>query len=189
MTVEGGGIVRALFGGVVVKGLETFGQHVDLSVRLVNEEVERRRDAAMGAVLDASMLRFVSALPYGIRLPVDLLDPLGRLALGEATAAGLIHQAVDEFVVVVRPPVEPIGLVMHALDWDDIVAVSFLRTHAPRAVIVGRPLARRVMNEADPGLGVVSEGEVVRLPDSRYVKSGWQRWLTAELAYARLLAS
>jgi hypothetical protein len=175
------------FPGDVTRNLLIFGQRVDVWFEPDLFEVDRRAQSRLGAITDADGLRSLMTLPIG--LPVRMMDlaPLDLLVLetlGEG--AVVIHDSMVTRHA--RPPVRLTGLVKHAERWDDIQAVSLLRTHAPRLVLASEPLARRVLKEADPdiGIAITTESSIVlkRKPGSRWLRPSWQRWLLAEAVFA-----
>lgn len=91
------------------------------------------------------------------------------------------------------PPVQLNGFVKRATMWEDVQAVSLLRTHAPRLVATNPRLAARILREADPDIGVARATadavHIERTPGRRWLKPSWQRWLIAELAFGALLDS
>lgn len=183
-------VAQQFFGGVVVEDVTTFGQRVDVCVRVDADEVARRRQVRTGAIVSEDVLRLLASLPSCISLPVELLDPLQRLVLEEALELHAVEMdGPTTFRLAARPPLEPIGLVLVASDWADVVALSFLGTLAPRVVVASGTLARRVLRDTGASLGVVANGEIVRPPLAHRVRDSWQRWLTSELAFERFLGA
>jgi hypothetical protein len=181
----------ACFAGEPVHGVRVFGQEVDVWVRPIEPEIERRRAAAIGAVTDATVLRALMDLPEGFPVALVDIDPLMRMVL-DGLDERVVEVRADHVVRRLSPPVGLTGLVKHATVWEDVQAATLLRTHAPRLVVAPPELARRVVQQADPDLGVAeANGEVVtirRSPGRRWLCPSWQRWMTAETAYAAWVA-
>lgn len=177
----------AVFSGEVVRDLPVFSQRVDVWFRPDRSEIDRRRRAGLGAITDPDALRTLLALPIGHPVRLTDLHPLDGLVL-DSLPPGAAEVGDETVTRQATSPVELTGLVKNAARWEDVQAVSLLRTHAPRLVMASNPLARRVLEEADPDIGVAvrsAQGMVVlRQPGSRWVKPSWQRWLLAEAAFA-----
>jgi hypothetical protein len=173
------------FRGEVLSNFIAFGQSVDLWIRPIEFEVERRRRAQLGAITRPDAIRSLMGLPAGIPIAMAAIAPLDRLVL-EALSPAIIRTHRTEVERLAVPPVQLVGIVKRAHSWDDVQAVSLLRTHAPRVVIASAALARRIIREADPEIGVADVDDVqttLRPPGRRWIKPSWQRWLIAELAY------
>ena len=147
------------FCGEQVVDVEVFAQRVDVSFRVRPVEVERRRALGVGAIDNREVVQALMTLPEGITvtraaLEVDallVLDELVRLGAVEVVGGGVVRRAV--------PPVELVGLTKVATTWPEVQPFTLLGTHAPRLVIVPLGLARRVMREIDPDIGVAVDDE------------------------------
>jgi hypothetical protein len=126
-------------------------------------------------------------LPVGLPVPLSEIHPLILFTL-EQVGEPMVRIRADNIVRLATPPVELAGIVKYAARWTDVQAVSLLRTHAARLVVARQPLARRIMREADPeiGVAVLEAGTMTisREPGKRWVCPSWQRWYIAETAFA-----
>ena len=176
-----------LFTGDLVEGLEVFGQRIDVWVERNFDEIARRKVKELGAITSADAIRTLMGLPAGVPVPARTVNPLDLLVL-TGLASGHVRMEDDDIVRLVVPPMRIMGIVKHAIDWDDVVAVTLLRTHGPRVVVASGALARRALRDADPDLGVANHdfGKTViqRRPGNRWLKPSWQHWLIAEAAFA-----
>lgn len=176
-----------LFDGDLLSDLTVFGQNVDAWVQPIKSEVLRRRDAMLGAILDPEILRTLRLLPFRMPVATSELGPIDMLILEDAPPGAVEHRT-DAIIRLAEPPLQIMGIVKRAACWEDIQAVSLLRTHAPRFVEARHNLAIRAMREADSEIGVVDSGDkgaVLRKAGRRWLKPSWQRWLISEIAFDR----
>ena len=179
----------ALFGGELVPGIHVFGQTVDIWVSPRTEEIDRRTAAEVGAILDEHTIRTLMTIPEGVPIELRSLDGGALLAMEGLLAAHAVEIVGDTLCRRAIPPVDLVGISKAARDWSDVQGITVLATHGPRIVVATKPMARRVLREIDPEVGVaVVEGSgfvVLRPPGARAVRPSWQRWSIAEATYER----
>jgi hypothetical protein len=175
------------FDGEAVPGVALFGQKVDIWFIPVEDEIQRRARESLGAVTNAEQLQALRAIPPDVAVPTVSIGAVELLIFNELDAA-VVELREHDVVRHLVAPVQLRGIVKQARDWEDVQAISLLRTHAPRIVVAPPRLAGRVLRDADPEIGVtiVDDGDLaaVRPAGNRRVRPSWQRWLTAETAFA-----
>ena len=176
-----------LFDGERVADVEVFGQTIDIWIRPRTEEVDRRAAAGVGAILEDYMIRALMNVPEGVPIELRSLDGGTLLAMEGLLAAQAIEIVGDAALRRAIPPVDLVGIAKAARDWSDVQGITFLATHGPRIVVAAKPMARRVLREIDPEVGVaIVEGSdcvLVRRPGVTAVRPSWQRWSIAETAF------
>ena len=177
----------ALFGGEFVPDVHVFGQTVDIWVSPRTEEIDRRAAAGVGAILDEHMIRTLMALPEGVPIELRSLDGGALLAMEGLLETHAVEVVGDTLRRRAIPPVDLVGFAKAVREWTDMRGLTLLRTHGPRVAVAATPMARRIMREIDPEIGVaVDEGPgvvVLRHPGAKAVRPSWQRWAIAEAAY------
>ena len=177
----------ALFGGELVPGIHVFGQTIDIWVSPRTEEIDRRAAAGVGAILEEHMIRTLMTIPEGVPIELRSLDGGALLAMEGLLEAHAVEVIGDTLRRRAIPPVDLVGIAKAAREWSDVQGITFLATHGPRIVVAAQPMARRIMREIDPEIGVaVDEGSgvvVLRHPGAKAVRPSWQRWAIAEAAY------
>lgn len=180
-----------LFAAGFVPDVDVIGQVVDIWVRPYDDEVERRRGLGVGAMLDHDLVRALFDMPGGLPLPTGCLDGATLMAMDDLVKLGAVEFADGLVTRVAVMPVEMVGISKVAECWDDARRITWLGTHAPRFVAAPKHIAKRVMDQVDPEVGVVlrrSSGcEMLRPAGSRRVFPSWQRWAIAERAFAKWL--
>ena len=171
-----------------VAGVEVFSQRVDAVFRVRAVEVDRRRALGVGAIDNWEVLQALMTLPEGVAVPITALETDALLMLDELVRWGMVDEVDGGVIRRAVTPVELVALVKTTTTWSEVTAITLLRTHAPRLVIVPPRLARRVLREIDPEVGVAmkaSDGtiECRRVPGRRHVRPTWRRWATAETVY------
>ena len=177
----------ALFDGEHVPDVHIFGQTVDIYIRPRIEEIDRRAAAGVGAMVADDMIRALMNVPEGVPIELRALDGATLLAMEGLLAAHAIEIVGDSALRRAIPPVDLSGIVKVAREWSDVQGITILGTHGPRIVVAAKSMARRVLREIDPEVGVaIVEGSdcvVVRCPGVRAVRPSWQRWSIAETAF------
>lgn len=185
-------VTSTLFDGDFVPDVDVTGQVVDIWVRPYEDEIERRRALGVGAMLEHDVVRALFDMPAGVPLPPACLDGATLMAMDDLVELGAVefNDALVTRIAVV--PVEMVGISKVAECWDDARRITWLGTHAPRFVIAGQRIAKRVMDEVDPQVGVVlqhqDETRILRPAGSRRLFPSWQRWVLAERSFAKWLA-
>ena len=181
----------ALFDGERVRDVHVFGQTVDIWIRPRIEEIDRRAAAGVGAIIEDYMIRALMSVPEGVPIELRSLDGATLLAMEGLLAAHAVEIVGDTACRRAIPPVDLVGISKAASDWSDVQGVTFLATHGARIVVAAKPMARRVMREIDPEVGVVvleeSDCAVLRCPGVTAVRPSWQRWSIAETAFGMWL--
>ena len=179
----------ALFGGEFVPDVHVFGQTVDIWVSPRTEEIDRRAAGGVGAILEEHMIRVLMTIPEGVPINLQALDGAALLAMEGLLAAHAVEIVGDTLCRRAIPPVDLVGIAKTIREWSDMRGVALLRTHGPRMAVTAKPMARRIMREIDPEIGVaIVEGStcaVLRRPSATAVRPSWQRWAIAEAAYER----
>lgn len=176
------------FDGEAVRSVIVFGQHVDIWLQPVESEVRRRSQSDAGK-LSHDVIRGLMTLPEGMPIRFETISADMLLVLEEAIETGAVRLANQRIVRIAIPAVTLNGIVKTINTWDDIRALTLLRTHAPRLAIASAPIARRILKEIDHDVGVaLRQGHGIRIlrePGSRWVRPTWRRWVTAEAAFER----
>ena len=188
-------VIGNVFGGRRVNDLQVFGQVVDLFVTPELEELARRDEIGLGSLQASDVLRVLIALPYMLPVSAHTLDPLDLLVLERVP--GAVRWCDDGMVVrEARAPYRLDGIVKWAGDLESLQLTTLLRTHAPCLVICPPNLLAEARRTTGEHLGLATcgddEDELVRIhrvPDGRWLKPSWQRWLVAEAAYDATLGS
>lgn len=183
--------ISALFTGDFVPDVDVTGQVVDIWVRPYEDELQRRRELGIGAMVEHDLVTALFDMPAGVPLPATCLDGATLMAMDDLVELGAVEFADDLVTRVAMVPVEMVGISKFAECWDDARRITWLGPHAPRFVIAANRIAKRVMDEVDPQVGVVlqhqGECRILRPAGSRRVFPSWQRWAIAERAFARWL--
>ena len=178
-----------LFDGDFVPEVHIFGQTVDLWVSPYTEETNRRAAAGVGAILDEHMIRTMMALPEEVPIELRSLDGGALLAMEGLLEAHAVEVIGDNVRRRAIPPVDLVGIAKAVREWSDMRGLALLGKIGPRVAVAATSMARRIMREIDPEIGVaVVEGPdfaVLRPPGARAVRPSWQRWAIAEAAYDR----
>ncbi|WP_423916768.1 hypothetical protein [Candidatus Poriferisodalis sp.] len=180
-----------LFAGERVEGVDVTGQVVDIWVRPNHHEIERRRSHSVGAMCDHDHIRALMDLPEGLHVPLNCLDGATLLAMDDLVDRGAVEFDGDSVSRVAVQPVAMVGISKVAECWDDARRITWLGSHAPRYVIASGRIAKRVLKEIDPqvGLAVQHDGEcrIARTAGARRVFPSWQRWVIAERTFEKWL--
>lgn len=180
-----------LFEGEHTREVAVFGQTVDIWLKPVTDEVQRRAELGVGAIADHDSLRALMEMPQGLPVDMGCLDANTLLAMDDLLAISAITMVGSSVCRRAVLPVELVGLSKVAEQWSDVQAVTLLRTHCSRYVLAPLPMAKRTLREIDTDVGVaVRQGSghrIVRRPGARAVRPSWQRWAVAEAAYAQWL--
>ena len=181
--------ISTLFDGEFVPGVHVFGQTIDIWIRPRPEEIDRRAAAGVGAILDEFLIRALMTLPEGMPIELRTLDGGALLAMEGLLDAHAVEIIGDTVCRRMTPPVDLAGIAKAVREWSDMRGLTLLRTHGPRVAVAAKPMARRIMREIDPEIGVAvvetSGFVVLRPPGARAVRPSWQRWSIAEAAYER----
>lgn len=181
--------ISTLFGGEFVPGVHIFGQTVDIWVRPRTEEIDRRAAAGVGAILDEHMIRTLMVLPEGVPIELRSLDGGTLLAMEGLLEAHAVEVIGGTLRCRAIPPVDLLGIAKAVREWTDVRGLTLLGTIGPRVAVAASPMARRIMREIDPEVGVAVNKRsglvVLRPPGARAVRPSWQRWSIAEAAYER----
>ena len=176
-----------LFDGEHVPDVRVFGQTVDIYIRPRVEEIDRRAAAGVGAIIEDYMIRALMNVPEGVPIELRSLDGGTLLAMEGLLAVHAVEIVGDTACRRAIPPVDLVGISKAARDWSDVQGITWLATHGPRIVVAAKPMARRVMREIDPEVGVVvgeaSGCVMLRSPGAAAVRPSWQRWSVAEAAF------
>lgn len=182
-----------LFDGECVEDVDVIGQEVDIWIRPNIHEIERRRAQGVGAMCDHDHIRALMDLPEGVYVPLRCLDGATLLAMDDLVERGAVEFDGDSVSRVAVQPVAMVGISKVAECWDDARRITWLGSHAPRYVIASGRIAKRVLAEIDPqvGLAVQQDGawRIARTAGARRVFPSWQRWAIAERAFAGWLGT
>ena len=177
----------SLFDGEHVDDVHIFGQTVDIYIRPRTEEIDRRAAVGVGAIVEDYMIRALMNVPEGVPIELRSLDGATLLAMEALLATHAVEIVGDTACRRAIPPVDLVGIAKAARDWSDVQGITYLATHGPRIVVAVEPMARRVMREIDPevGVAIVEESDcvVLRCPGATAVRPSWQRWSIAETAF------
>lgn len=177
----------ALFDGEHVQDVHVFGQTVDIWIKPRTEEIDRRVAAGVGAITEDHLVQALMNVPEGVPIQLQSLDGATLLAMEGLLAAHAVEIVGDTACRRAIPPVDLVGIAKATREWSDVRAITFLATHGPRIVVASDAMARRVMREIDPEVGVAIIEEsgcmVLRCPGVTAVRPSWQRWSIAETAF------
>ena len=184
--------IRSLFGGERVPEVHIFGQTVDIWIEVNASEAERRTAAGVGAMPDEELIRSLMGVPEGMPVSSRALDGRVLLAMERLLDVRAVEFEGDSFLRRAIPPVRIVGIAKAIGRWSDVWGVTLLRTHGPRIAVAERPMARRIIREVDPDVGVVMRRgdalDLLRPPGTRALRPSWQRWVIAETAYGAWLS-
>lgn len=184
--------IRTIFDGKRVPEVHIFGQTVDIWIELNMPEVERRDAAGVGAMPDDELVRALMGVPEGMPVPSRALDGRLLLAMERLLDAHAVEFKGDSLFRRAIPPVQIVGIAKAIDKWSDVQGITPLGTHGPRVAVAARPMARRIMREIDPDVGVVVRRgdalDLLRPPGTRALRPSWQRWVIAETAYGAWLS-
>lgn len=130
-------------------------------------EIDRRRSVGLGAVTDYPTLKAVSALPLGVEIPWQLLDPIvaGYIA---GLPPGLVDASGNGVISLLHPPFHRLILVKVTGHLHDMGSIGLLARDVPTVVVLRhRPrdpeLALEWAEQCGLGLGYLRHGQVVDL--------------------------
>lgn len=123
------------FEGQLATGVRWAGTRFDAVVRPDWEEIERRREASLGAVLDFQLLQALSLLSGQTPLPWDQVDPIVAAVL-DCAPPGTIEATSDQVQLLLRPPVELVGVFTISDHWHAMKQVGVLARTAPTGIVV-----------------------------------------------------
>ena len=184
--------VREIFGGERVPSVHVFGQTIDIWIEARVSEVARRTAANVGAMPDEEIIRALMCIPQGMPMQPQALDGRLLLAMDQLLEVHAVEFREGLLYRLAAPPVEIVGVSKVINAWSDIRGLTLLSTHGPRLSIAARPIARRIMREIDPEIGVMmASGDglgLLRTPQANHIRPSWQRWIIAEEAFAAWLS-
>ena len=182
-----------LFDGERVENVDVTGQEVDIWIQPNLHEIERRRAHGVGAMCDHDHIRALMDMPEGLHVPLRCLDGATLMAMEDLVELRAVKFDGNSVSRVAVQPVAMVGISKVAECWDDARRITWLGPHAPRYVIASGRIAKRVLAEVDPqvGLAVPQDGQcrIARTAGARRVFPSWQRWAIAERAFAKWLGN
>ena len=181
------------FDGLILPDVTLAGVTVDIVIRLNYEELERRNELHLGAVVDRDLLEVLGQLPLGWRVPVHDLDPVVRVLI-DGAPPGLVERAGDTLARQYRPAIRAAGVIVRRQDWrQGIDVVSRFASVAPRGlVLTGSAMD---VDEAATSAQRLAIGLAVRRSKAgpaqllvrsgrRYQRPGTAQWLFSERVFA-----
>lgn len=152
--------VAAPFGfeGDLVRGVNWAGCRFDALVRPDFAEVDRRRSAGLGAVVDYGLMEALAALPLGCAINRSALhrDTSDRL---QSAPPGIVEFDGDSITNVLEAPCQLVALVKRVPHWREVGTFSVFASQVPCLLVVPHhPRDADVAAErlGRAGLGLVS---------------------------------
>ncbi len=194
MTIER--VIQALrVDGEVVEGVRFGGTRFSAAIRLDRQEVGRRRDVGLAAVLEPRLLEAMSSLPLGIEVPLPGIDPL-LVAVLDSAPAGVIEIGDDYLRRLLKPVVDvELVIVESKMGSFPLAAAAGFAADAPRSIVMPEPPSDLwLLREAEAyGVGVVvdtASPNVLVVPSfERRGKPSPRHWWFLETVYDRWIAN
>lgn len=126
------------FDGLVVRSMEWMADiPFNAVIRPDWDEITRRAGYGLGPVTGWELQRALRALPYGVRVGWEMIDPIISHALEQAPA-GVIDASARGALRLVRPPVELIGVYAVSAHPEHLHEVAWLLKSAPTGLVLTR---------------------------------------------------